>query len=809
MKRYTLLLFSISILLGMLKWGIVEDISIESSHKLNPNSESTSGGIKFTDFSLNGITKLKTDYPELDGSEIGIVQKEHRPDLDDIDIKNNITTSSLESTETTLHATQVASIMVSNGISSPLNEGIAPKAKLFSVSFNNLNPEKDAFYLNNRISIVNNSFGTNLESFYGQNASEYDAVCLRQPDLLFLFSSGNIGNSNSLTGKYANIPNFANLSGNYKMAKNILTVGAINQYGELASNSSRGPAYDGRIKPEIVAFSNNGTSEATALVSGATALFQQAFQKKMSKIPSSALTKAILINSADDVGNKGPDFSTGFGSLNIVKAVETVKQQHFWESNLINNEQKAITITIPENISLFKVTLCWTDPPAINNATTALVNNLDLTLSTNSPSFTIWQPWVLNSSPNPDSLKKLPTRKRDFLNNIEQITLEKPRAGVYKILVYGEKVSTAKQNFSVAYQWEYTNSFEWLFPLQNTKIVANSTTNIRWQNTHTDTQGQLSYSSDGGKIWRVIADKVDLQKGYYEWETPSIFGKILLRITTNNRVFMSKTFTISPILELNAHFFCTDSTQLHWRFPYTNNNIKYNVFRFDKKTFTWLKVATTAQSSITLQGNFKHDFFSVEPLGESELTGIRSDFISAKSSGTDCFFNSFTASLEEDKAFLNVNLSSLVGLKSITFQKILSSIVKDMKTIPITPTIQSYQAIDEQLTEGINQYQLRINFLNGKSIYTDTRQVFYSENQLFWVYPTPISSDELLKIENSSQETFQLSFYTLSGQLINEFPIYTGHNQLPLSGFPSGNYLYLIHSPQSSQFQKGKITIKP
>ena len=42
------------------------------------------------------------------------------------------------------------------------------------------------------------------------------------------------------------------------MAKNIITVGHIDSLGNVLSLSSRGPAYDGRIKPELVAFQKMG-----------------------------------------------------------------------------------------------------------------------------------------------------------------------------------------------------------------------------------------------------------------------------------------------------------------------------------------------------------------------------------------------------------------------------------------------------------------------------------------------------------------------------------------------------------------------
>ena len=807
---FLLFLLAISYFSWIAKLVNVEETRSVNTEKIKVISEGVEGNIKSTDFSLNGVALLKEKYPEIDGKGINIAQKEHRPDPEDIDIKSNIFPSFLESDKTTFHASQVASIMVSRGVSSPLNVGIAPNSKLFSVSFNALNPESDDFYSKNNISIVNNSFGTEIESYYGQNAVEYDAICQRNPSLFFVFSSGNLGIQKSLTGKYANILGFANITGNYKMSKNVLTVGGIDQYGELTSESSKGPAFDGRIKPELVAFSINGTSEAAALVSGSVALFQQAFRKKFGKLPSSSLTKAVLINTADDLGAKGPDYLTGFGSINIFKAVENIQQQQFLENNLLDKEQKAFIINVPDNVSLLKVTLNWNDPPANKNASTALVNNLDLSLSTNFPNLTIWQPWVLSRYPQIDSLKKIAHRGKDFLNNVEQITLEKPQAGAYKIMIQGSNITTAKQNLSLSYHWEFSEQFNWIFPVQNSKIVAKSIIPIRWQSTFSDVRGQLSYSLDKGKTWQLIVSNVDLKKGLYEWETPSVFGEIIVKVTIGSRVFMSKTFIVSPILELNANFFCADSSQLSWSLPFANSpKIKYNIYKLNKKNSIWDKLNSTSNTQITLKGNLENDFFSVEPFIDTEIIGIKSNLIGAKLSKVNCFFDYFETSLEKNTALITINLTSLKGIKSLTFQKVNLSFVSDIKTIQVSQNTLIYQAIDGKVVDGVNNYQVKINFINGKSIYSNLRQVFYSEIDKFWLYPNPIHSGDILKVQNNSLDIFQFRLCDINGQFINEYPIYSGYNSLPTSILSAGTYFYVISSTEFSILKKGKITISP
>src|SRR4030095_11988654 len=106
---------------------------------------------------------------------------------------------------------------------------------------------------------------------------------------------------------------------------------------------------DGRIKPDLVAFADDGTSGSAALVSGATLLLQQQYRQKFGDFAGSDLLRALLINSADDVGEKGPDFISGFGKLNVYRALTSLVQNHFFQEQLVSNDQKDFFISIPEN----------------------------------------------------------------------------------------------------------------------------------------------------------------------------------------------------------------------------------------------------------------------------------------------------------------------------------------------------------------------------------------------------------------------------------------------------------------------------
>ena len=115
-------------------------------------------------------------------------------------------------------------------------------------------------------------------------------------------------------------------------AESILSVGAVDVNNAIANFSSRGPTFDGRIKPEVVAqgvatewavaSSNNtvaaanGTSLSTPLVAGAAALVREAHPDW-----TVMQVRLALMNTADRAVTPGPDNNFGWGRIDVVKAI--------------------------------------------------------------------------------------------------------------------------------------------------------------------------------------------------------------------------------------------------------------------------------------------------------------------------------------------------------------------------------------------------------------------------------------------------------------------------------------------------------
>lgn len=176
------------------------------------------------------------------------------------------------------------------------------------------------------------------------------------------------------------------------------------------------------------------------------------FELHYKKRPIPSSLKALFINNAVDLGNPGPDYSFGWGLIDTKLAVDAIDRKDLIEDR-INDESDPNSIPIgwaPGNfpgstdeyqISVssgtpeLKVTLAWDDPPPAANAAKTLVNDLDLYLL--DPDGNKYFPWTLD----PQKPESTATReKADTLNNVEQVYVKNPKAGLWKTVVDGTKL---------------------------------------------------------------------------------------------------------------------------------------------------------------------------------------------------------------------------------------------------------------------------------------------------------------------------------------------------------------------------------
>ena len=213
---------------------------------------------------------------------------------------------------------------------------MAPAASLYSYCFNENAFDKAMVkaYNDAGIFLSNHSYGYFYKVYlgvYNTDAMAIDKAVSENPYLLAVMASGN-DRDKSYYPRYGITKGPVN-------AKNILTIGAIDDTGEvLAAFSSTGPVLDGRIKPDLVAngtslystgarsdddyFYLSGTSMATPVTTGTIALLREAYSKLTTQDIRADLVKAILVNTATDKGRKGPDYEYGFGLIDAQAAVD-------------------------------------------------------------------------------------------------------------------------------------------------------------------------------------------------------------------------------------------------------------------------------------------------------------------------------------------------------------------------------------------------------------------------------------------------------------------------------------------------------
>jgi Subtilase family len=246
--------------------------------------------------------------------------------------------------------------------------------------------------------------------------------------------------------------------------KNVLAVGAVHTLAnppQVSAFSSRGPAKDGRVKPDVVArgqavlstapnseyASSSGTSMAAPVVSGIAALIGEQWQKKFGARPKPEYVRALIIAGAQDLGNAGPDYTYGFGLVDAKASVDYILADngagsHIRTLNVADRTEHEVKITTTAAQKL-RVFATWADPTVIllgDDAieAKALVNDIDVkVIGPNGTAF----PYVLDKARYQD----VATRGVNGVDNNEMIEIADAPAGEYRVIVTGTKVTSGPQ----------------------------------------------------------------------------------------------------------------------------------------------------------------------------------------------------------------------------------------------------------------------------------------------------------------------------------------------------------------------------
>ena len=248
-------------------------------------------------------------------------------------------------------------------------------------------------------------------------------------------------------------------------AKNVIAVGAVLNNGDIIDFSSRGPAKDGRVKPDVVArgafvhstvptnsyLNLSGTSMSAPAVTGIAALLTEQWKKSYGTQPSAAALKALLIAGTEDLGNPGPDYTYGFGLVNAQKSVDLIRADEGAHQRIRTltfaagqQQQYEVAIVVTQTQDL-RVVLNWPDPyilyiPPDDIAEVALVNDLDLRVV--GPSGATVFPWVLDK----DNYQANATKSINVVDNVEVVDIPNAAPGTYRVIATGTHVAEGPQS---------------------------------------------------------------------------------------------------------------------------------------------------------------------------------------------------------------------------------------------------------------------------------------------------------------------------------------------------------------------------
>ncbi len=171
---------------------------------------------------------------------------------------------------------------------------------------------------------------------------------------------------------------------------------------------------------------------------------------------------------------EGPDWVSGFGLVNALKAVEYVDTTRIIEDTINQAITKLKKIHVSDSIANLRVTLCWDDPANVLTSEAdayrcKLVNNLDLYLRHVSTG-QIVRPWVLDhngmhadtipadglDSITPEMiLNRRAFRGIDTVNNLEVVDINNPDTGIWEVYIVPQSI-TVDQSSAAGINQEYS-----------------------------------------------------------------------------------------------------------------------------------------------------------------------------------------------------------------------------------------------------------------------------------------------------------------------------------------------------------------
>ncbi len=627
------------------------------------------------------------------------------------------------------HGDHVAGTICGAGNLDPKTRGMAPGIELYVYG---AAPEYPGFalipthYNSPGIRISSTSYSNGCNAGYTSLARTMDLQVRNYPSLMHVFSAGNSGTSNC---GYGAGPYWGNVTGGHKIGKNVIAVANLDYKDALANSSSRGPAHDGRIKPDISGkgssvysttnpnsyTTKSGTSMSCPGVSGSLAQLYNAYKElNGDEDPKGGLIKAVVLNTADDLGNTGPDFKTGWGRINNLRAVELLEEYRHETDEIEQGSENTHSIAVPENVAQLKIMLYWTDKEASVGTNKALVNDLDLVVTT--PGGIDRFPWVLSSYPNPDSLDMPAKTGVDHLNNMEQVLINNPENDTYTVSVNGFAIPFGPQEYYIVYEF-VKNEIAVTYPIGGESFDPSDGVVVRWDAFGDTGNFLLEYSNDNGQSWNTVNSGIAGSRRYYNWSAPnSIGGSYLIRLSRDGVTGQSdEVFSVMNVPGgLSFDQSCPNSAVIGWNA--VEGAESYEIYKLGEK---YMELAgSTTETSIELDDvNAELEYwFSLKAIGADNAVSQRSIAVMKNPGIWECEFSTDLA------------VSDLISPPSgILFD------CQDYTDIPVKVELTNTGSVD------IQDVPIRFQFNNGTIINETYNNVIVPGEVVIYEFDTSIS----------------------------------------------------------------------
>ncbi|MEY2963063.1 MAG: hypothetical protein RL754_324 [Bacteroidota bacterium] len=470
------------------------------------------------------------------------------------------------------HGDHVAGTVFGAGNIDPKAKGNAPGATMYYSSYPDNLDYIDTHYNTQGVRVTNSSYSNGCNAGYTFYAQQVDEDIEDNVQLMHVFSAGN---SNGTNCNYGAGSNWGNITGGHKQGKNVIATANVTATDAIAPSSSRGPAADGRIKPDVAAVGTSvysttdpntytvktGTSMASPGAAGFIAVLHNAYDSIHNANATGAFLKAVAMNTAEDLGNSGPDFIYGYGRLNGRRALKSIENSWWFTGSVSTGDTVSFNLNIPAGTKNVRAMLYWNDPAANLSAAQALVNNLDFEVEHQS-SGTAYLPWVLDPTPTSTALSTPAVRAVDSLNNAEQVTIDNPTSGDYSLRVFGSNIPSGPQSFYVVYYIE-SSSIVLTQPTAGQKLIPGNIF-VHWDEVGLTGTPSFSWSSDGGGNWTNLSLTPFSGRNVAQWNVPNtLTSEGYMRVIQGGDTAVSGPFVVSPTpSNIQLDWACPDSIRL-------------------------------------------------------------------------------------------------------------------------------------------------------------------------------------------------------------------------------------------------------